>query len=469
MAVIDVLFTAGRAGSIRSKGAAGDVLRDTDNPDLRIIVGERSRTYFTRFRLKGQPKQYTWRLGTIDEIKLGDARDEVLRIKLEARQRRLPDHEKRLAEAAAKAQAEAEEAAERAAAKRRALTFKAVAEQFLDDGLKHGGANLASNAELRRKLAKDLVPLHDRAITEIEHTEIDKLIRAKAAVRGVAGNRLLSFVKQVFSYAMRRGLITVNPALKVDKPFEEPERERALSEDEIRTVWRAADKLGDPFGRLVKLLLVTGQRRGEVAGMRRSELDKPLRYEVTVVDAETHARSTVQAECPAWLIPKERMKGRKPHSVPLSGLAQELIDGAPVLLDAFDQRFEHVLATGAAGDAPITGWSKYRRQLDVAIAEVLAEEAGEEVDLERHRLAPFHLHDLRASVGTLMEERRGVPEQVIGRVFAHSPGTKGRTITRVYLRSPWHAEAYAALEDWAAELKRIVGLNVEQLGERRDA
>lgn len=336
-------------------------------------------------------------------------------------------------------------------------TFKDIADRYLADTLEGGGAVLASKSELERKLKVDLATWHDRPIAEIKARDIRELIREKAQSSPIAANRLLSFIKRVFRWSASQDYIDADPAAAIDKPGRETPRDRYLSEDEIRLVWLACDKIGDPIGRLVKLALLTGQRRGEVAGIRRSELGQ-LHYKIrdAVTGKET---ATVGA---AWLLPAERTKRRVPHAVPLSPLVLKLISGAPELKDEDGKAFEHLLATGARGDQAISGWSKYKATLDEQIGKLIAKDAGQEYDSAKHALPAWHLHDLRATAATFMETRLDVPTRVVSRVLNHAEGD-GRSMTARYVRHTWDAEASDALNRWADEVARIVGQNVVQL------
>ena len=126
--------------------------------------------------------------------------------------------------------------------------------------------------EMQRKIDVDLAEWHDRQITEIARKDIKELIRVKARTSPIAANRLLSLIAKIFNWAVKEELIQASPAIQIDRPGQEVERERSLTADEIKTAWEAFDRLGYPFGPLFKMLLVTGQRRGEVAGMKWSEI-----------------------------------------------------------------------------------------------------------------------------------------------------------------------------------------------------
>jgi integrase len=334
------------------------------------------------------------------------------------------------------------------------LSFKSIAERYLADKLQGGGADLKSKAELERKLKTDLKDWHSRPIAEIKGREIRELIRSKAQASPISANRLLSFVKRVFRWAASQDYIDADPAAAIDKPGKESSRDRYLSEDEMRLFWRACDKLGEPAGRLFKLALVTAQRRGEVAGLRRSELGK-LEYRTQNPETGREVLTTGDA----WLLPAERTKRGVAHTVPLSPLAYKLINGAPKL-KVDGKLTDHIFASGARGDQPVSGWSRYRARLDEQIGRLMAEDAKEEYDPARHALAPWHIHDLRATAATFMEmDRLSIPRAVISRILNHSEGD-GRSMTARYTRHKWDKEAAHALDAWAAELARIVGANV---------
>jgi integrase len=336
-------------------------------------------------------------------------------------------------------------------------TFKATADAYLADKLKGGGAHLRSRAELERKLKVDLVAWHARPIASIKGREIREMVREKAQTSPISANRLLSFIKRVFRWAASEDIIDADPAASVSKPGDENQRTRYLDEREIGLFWRACDKMGDPAGRMFQLALLTAQRRGEVAGLLRSELGK-LSYKVRAPDGKKER----VVEGDAWLLPAERTKRGVPHTVPLSPLALELISGAPKLA-ARGKVFDHVFASGARGDQPVTGWSRFKARLDDFIGREIAKDADEPYDLERHSLPAWHLHDLRATAATFMETRLDVPRRVVSRVLNHAEGD-GKSMTARYVRHNWDGEAADALNRWAELVARIAGLNVVKLG-----
>lgn len=423
---------------------------------LRIAAGG-ARTYFVMKRLDGKlvrrsvgrcPPPHVMRDAPLPEGELWphEAREQARRM--------LSDLARGIDPAAVK------RAAQAAAIKVENDTFKAVADAYLADKLEGGGANLRSRGELERKLKTDLKAWHDRPIVEIRGRDIRELVREKAQESPIAANRLLSFIKRVFRWAASQDYIDADPAASIQKPGQEQTRKRFLDEAEIRLFWRACDALGDPAGRLFKLALLTGQRRGEVAGMRRSEIGK---LEYKAADPATGKEKTVSGE--AWLIPAARTKRKSDHTVPLSPLAKALIDGAPKL-EISGKRLDCILASGARGDQPITGWSKFKARLDELIGREIAKDADEEYDPLRHALPAWHIHDLRATTATFLETRLEVPTRVVSRILNHAEGD-GRSMTARYVRHSWDKEAAEALNAWADCLSQMVGLNVVKLKDER--
>ena len=205
-------------------------------------------------------------------------------------------------------------------------TFGAVAAAFMQD-FAHSHR---TRDEMQRKIDVDLAEWRDRQITEIARKDIKELIRVKARTSPIAANRLLSLIAKIFNWAVKEELIEASPAIQIDRPGQEIERERSLTADEIRIAWEAFDRLGYPWGHLFKMLLITGQRRGEVAGMKWSEITAD-----------------------GWRLPAERAKKGKGHLVPLSSLAREVLDGVP--------QIGELVFRSAHADQPLQGWSRAMR------------------------------------------------------------------------------------------------------------
>ena len=134
--------------------------------------------------------------------------------------------------------------------------------------------NLRTRDEMQRMINIDLLPvLGTKPIVSITRADVKALIREKARNAPIAANRLVSLISKIFSWALDEEIIQASPAVRLKRPGDEQERERSLTDDEIKTLWPVYSTMGYPFGHGLKFLLVTGQRRGEVSGMQWSEID----------------------------------------------------------------------------------------------------------------------------------------------------------------------------------------------------
>jgi integrase len=245
-------------------------------------------------------------------------------------------------------------------------------------------------------------------------------------------NRTLAAVRKLFSWAMTRGLVKTSPVPPGLARTGEMQRDRVLAFDEIAAVWRAAERLGPPFGPMVKLLILTGQRRGETAAARWSGMDLDKDH--------------------VWRLTAGETKGKRDHPVPLASAALELVKAQPLIADAdavadgVREKREpppaiYVFTT--TGKTALSGFSKAKADLDAKL-----KEAG--VKLEAWRL-----HDLRRTVATHMEGALGIPFYIVGAVLNHAPGGyKG--VTSRYTQDDLLFERRQALTAWARLLALIV-------------
>jgi integrase len=206
-------------------------------------------------------------------------------------------------------------------------------------------------------------------------------------------------------------VIAASPCIGVTQPSKERPRERVLSDDELRRLWFASEAIGGPVGACIKLLLLTGQRRGEIAGLRWDELD-----------GDTLA------------LPAARMKGRAAHIVPLSTQAAAIIASMPKLVPGVPRRDGYVF-----GPSPIGHFDRIKRELDARVGE----------------MPPWVTHDIRRSVASGMA-RLGVPVPTIEKILAHRSGTFAG-IVGTYQRHSFLPEMAAALQKWADHVERLVG------------
>jgi integrase len=249
----------------------------------------------------------------------------------------------------------------------------------------------------------------------------------------IMANRVLAAVRKLFNWCLARDVIQASPCTLVDPPAPERSRDRVLTDDEVRLVWNATEVEGWPFGPVVKLLMLTGQRLSEVGGMRWEELDLNNKL---------------------WTLPAERVKNGERHDVPLSDAAIAVISALPRIKTAKSFVFT------TRRDLPVTGFSRAKDRIDAAISAATAN--GAPVD-------HWTLHDLRRTMASGMA-RLGIQLPVIGKTLNHSSGTF-RGVAGVYQRHSFADEKRNALAVWASHVESVVSggapANVVPMRKRR--
>jgi integrase len=295
----------------------------------------------------------------------------------------------------------------------RTQLFGDLAAAFIE---RHAKLNNRDWRKTEYLLRRDVLPFWaTRPVREITRPDVIELID-RVADRGarVHANRVLAAVRVLFNWALSRGVIEASPAAGVKAPGAETVRERVLSEDELREVWRAADATAYPFGPFFKLLILTAQRRDEVAAMRWSEID------------------TSRA---VWTIPGQRAKNGRAHEVPLSEPALDILRAVP-RLDGSDFVFT------TTGNAAISGFSKAKARLNRASGVGLSDRDE------------WRVHDIRRTVTTFMAGM-GIAPHVVDKLLNHVSGAI-RGVAAVYNRHSYTDERRRALDAWARRLAAIV-------------
>ena len=230
-----------------------------------------------------------------------------------------------------------------------------------------------------------------------------------------------------FGWLHRNRLVSINPASGVLRPQNANARDRVLTHDEIASFWRACDEISIPFGAVFKLLLLTGCRLNEIGGCRREEL-------------KGAAGAFQQLE-----LPGTRTKNKKPHIVPLTPLALQIIEATPRI-----ENCPFIFST--TGRTPVSGWNKMKRQLEAAMGNP----------------PPWVLHDLRRTAVTGMVElgiRPDVVELCVNHISGHRGGVAG-----IYNRADMLPERRAAMLRWSQHVHGLVGgkpANVTRLRRER--
>jgi integrase len=283
-------------------------------------------------------------------------------------------------------------------------TFSQLSDEWLADAEKRLRPSWL--AESRRLLKRDLAPLSTLRIDKISRRDIAHLLESIAAP-GTA-NHSLALSRAIFNWGIATGRAESNPAQGLKKRYLAA-RERVLSVGELQRVWEATIDLGD-YGRIVRLLILTGQRRDEIGHLQWSEI-------------EQRAGGSVIA------LPGARTKNHRPHVVSLSELA---LSQLPL------RREGHPHLFGSKPGCGYGGWSKGKAELDAQLDGV----------------TPWTLHDLRRTFVTHMAEREIAPPHIIEAIVNHISGHKAG-VAGTYNRALYAQAKREALEAWSAELERI--------------
>ena len=299
-------------------------------------------------------------------------------------------------------------------------TLKDAMERFLASNKRTGRYWVHKQARL---LGKDMEPLHNRPVASIKRSDVLAVID-KVKARSEAAARLLFVdLRPFFKWAVERELMETNPAAEMKPPAAAIKRDRVLEDHEVKAFWEAASDVSWPFASIYKLLLLTGARREEVAGMRWSELD---------LDAGI------------WFLPGARTKNKRDHRIPLSRQAIDLLDrlGIAAIKAGFGYEDGDLVFSTTGHSAP-SGFSKAKKALDAKMKAILGA-----------RFKDWRVHDLRRTCATGMENL-GIDTRVVETALNHVSGTKAG-IVGVYQRSDHRDAVAAAFRAWGAHVMGIV-------------
>jgi integrase len=320
------------------------------------VTGSGGRTYLCQYTLHGQK----WRvpLGSCSAVSLAGAREAAAAIMGDVAKGRNPAAERKEAAVAG-----------RAKRARDRLTLRVLIDDW--SRLHLAGQRPRYAAEAVRALHHALADTLDDAAEDLDRAVVvralDALSRRRARqsagkVKGAAiTGRTVAYGRAAFAWAMKRGMVASNPFADLPVAKSIAKRDRVLTDEEVAEVWQAAGEAGATYGTIIRLLILTGQRRGEVAGMTWGEISDDLRI---------------------WTMPGHRTKNGVPHMVPLSGPARDLLQG---LLPKDATEAKRALAEWRAGGllvlpgllgTPFAGWSKAKAMLDRAIFDARAQAAS---------------------------------------------------------------------------------------------
>jgi integrase len=268
--------------------------------------------------------------------------------------------------------------------------------------------------EVTRIMKKDVLPAwRGRRLSEIKKPDVHVLLDSivdRGAVK--QASRTLSWLKGLASFAVQRGLIEASPFAGIKPPGgKETSRDRILADGELKALWEAADAMAPPYSAFVQLLILTGQRRSEVAGMAWREIDLAAKM---------------------WVLPAVRAKNGVEHQIPLSDLAIEILTALP-RIDGSD------FVLTISGQNAMRSYSAIKRRLD---------------SLMPPDTRPWVFHDARRTVATGLS-RLGVNLPVIEKLLNHVSGSFAG-IVGVYQRHSFADEKCAAMAAWGRHVEAIV-------------
>jgi integrase len=292
-------------------------------------------------------------------------------------------------------------------AEREAPTFDELANEYLERHAKPKKRSWKSDERALRKYVPAswrAMPAH--AITRRQVRDVLDDIATRAPIQA---NRVLALLRKVWNFGIKRDLVAVNPCTLLDRPAPEHQRDRVMTTDELRAVWKAFDQEDDPRTRaMFKLYLLTAQRGGELRAMEWTELDLDAGW---------------------WTIPAEKAKNKLAHRVPLSPAAVALL------------RELQAVANGSPCVFPSRSKSGHREILHKATVRI-RERSG----------VSFVPHDLRRTVATFLTSELGVSRLVVSKLLNHVE----TGVTKVYDRASYDRAKQAALNAWGTRLQQII-------------
>lgn len=283
--------------------------------------------------------------------------------------------------------------------------------------------------ELRQRFDRQIIPHFkaDTKVAKITKAEVRHFIETKEETHQAAARMHFATLRPFFKWCVERDLMAVSPMATLATPEVGEARDRVLTDKEVKAFWQATVALSkepetdtpqiEPspiFAPFYRLLLLTAQRRDEVAGIRWSELD---------LDACT------------WTIPRERAKNDRAHLVHLSPQAMAVIAKVPKV-DKVDFLFS------TTGKNPISGFAKPKARLDTLMQESLG------------KLDPWRVHDLRRTAATGMQ-KLGFQLPVVEWVLNHVSGSRGG-LAGIYQRHEYLEERKKALEAWGTYVDSLI-------------
>ena len=280
----------------------------------------------------------------------------------------------------------------------------------------------------RAHLIRNLPDWLDRPASSITTSEAVRLLDDLKKTKGtVTANRTLAYGRAAYGWAVKRQELSANPLQGIEMPGREAPRERVLTKPELGAIWQAAGRFGGTLGACVRVMMLTLQRRDEVASMCWTELDNP-------------------ADPKTWTLPSKRAKNGRAHVVHLSEPVRAIIRAQPRILD--NPFVFASLAARAKEPKPVTAFSYAKNEIDAGVGDAIA-------------LNGWTFHDFRRAGVTALADM-GFAPHVCDRLLNHITGSI-QGVAAVYQKAEFLPERKRALDAWAvfvtgsAELEAIGG------------
>jgi integrase len=271
-----------------------------------------------------------------------------------------------------------------------------------------------------------------KPLAKISRNDVVRLMDEYA---GRPGSRKMihSVLRKLFNWAVDRQDIEVSPLTGMKAPKALASRRRVLGQEELVCLWQATEGFGWPWGPFVRMLVLTMQRRQEVAEMDWSEIDLDARL---------------------WTLPAERAKNDEAHLVPLSDMVMEEFRKLGPRQTG--------LVFSTTGITPVSGFSKAKRLLSEATIQIMRDRAAANgKDSAAVSIPEWRLHDLRRTGATNLQAL-GIPIEVTEAVLNHISGTRAG-VAGIYNRYKYEPQKEAALQAWASRLTEMLAGPNEKL------
>ncbi len=279
------------------------------------------------------------------------------------------------------------------------LTFSEARDRFIEDTRARTRTRTVSEYE---RLLRRHFPFQKQLVT-VSRQDIVEHITKLRNMPSVEQHAFVA-IRTMMNWCVRHGLLETSPAPKLR--FSTQSRSRVLNDEELKAVWYQANQVGGSYSAIVKLLILTGQRRGEIAALRRTWITD---------DAIT--------------FPTNITKNKREHRIPIGQLVEETIEGITSDTDLF-------FPARGKPDQPFNGWGKAKREFDRPLG-----------------IAPYTLHDLRRTFSSNLA-KKGIPIHVTEKLLNHVSGTISG-VAAVYNRHSYWDEQVAAITAWENKIQSL--------------